>query len=95
MKRSRFKIRGVYGLFQNDLCFYVGVSKHVVRRFNNHKTNHGKDIKCVILEKTPTLRSYLNRDDFKVERKWIKHYELLGHPLKNKQGTNAYKLTRS
>ena len=40
----KYKIAGVYGLFENGICLYIGESKRVLDRFTNH-SNGIKNLK--------------------------------------------------
>ena len=36
-KRWGYKIKGVYGIFENGICLYIGESSRVNKRFSEHK----------------------------------------------------------
>ena len=61
----------IYGLYKNDIIFYIGKTKNIKSRFQQHKYTYGKDINIKV------LKLCANENDLsKWEIRYIKWYSL-------------------
>lgn len=68
----------IYILERNNIPFYVGKTKNVIRRINKHYINFGENISIIIIDE-------VNEQEWKFwEKYWIEQFKQWGFKLENK-----------
>jgi hypothetical protein len=71
----------IYILERNNIPFYVGKTRHLIRRKHKHYVKYGKDIVLKVIDECKDDRKSIWKP---LENKWIQYYRNLGYNILNK-----------